>query len=117
MDHFGAPGRPQDMRDVARVTAADALGVQGVIGDKPAPDLGSPLISDGDTIAPREHAHNTAIPVNKPAASIKGHGRAAPRPSSPTNRITRRRNSDTLPVAAIPSRASWAFTRSGRSAA
>src|SRR5271157_2199566 len=50
MDHLGAPRGSEDVDDVARLAAADALGVQGVIGDEPAPDLGAPLVPDGDAV-------------------------------------------------------------------
>src|SRR5258708_28006112 len=56
MDHFSAPGGPQDMRDVARIAAADALRVKSVIGDKPAPDLDPLLVADRDAVATFEHA-------------------------------------------------------------
>ena len=55
------------MRDVARVAAADALGVQGVIGDEPAPDLGPALVADGDAIAAREHALDARDPGRQQA--------------------------------------------------
>jgi hypothetical protein len=58
MDHFVASGDPQDSRDIARIAAADALRVQGVIGNQPSPDLAAPLVVDRDAIAAREHPFN-----------------------------------------------------------
>src|ERR1700733_6466884 len=47
MDHLRPPRGSKDMRDVARIAAADALGVEGVIGDEPASDLGPVLVANG----------------------------------------------------------------------
>ena len=58
MDHFGASGDPQDMRNIARIAATDTLRMKGVIGDKPPPDLDPPLVADGDAIAALERAFN-----------------------------------------------------------
>src|ERR1700729_1897483 len=35
MNHFGAACRPENMGDIARITAADALRMQRVIGNEP----------------------------------------------------------------------------------
>ena len=76
MDHLGAPGRPQDMGDIARIAAANALRMQRVIGNKPSPDLGPALVADRDAIAARKHAFDPCDPSRQQtfAASKRCHG-------------------------------------------
>ncbi len=71
------PGGPEDMRDVARIAAADALGVQRVIGDEAAADLGAVLVADRHAIAAREHALD-ARDARRQQAFAAGERRAAP---------------------------------------
>jgi D-serine deaminase-like pyridoxal phosphate-dependent protein len=58
MDHLCASGNPQDLRNIARIAAADALRVKGVISNESSADLGPPLVADRDAIAAREYALN-----------------------------------------------------------
>src|SRR5580658_747713 len=69
VDHFSAPGRSEDVRDVARISSPDALGVAGVIGDEPAPDFSPALVADGDAIAARETAFDPRDPGRQQALS------------------------------------------------
>ena len=67
MDHFSAPGRPQDMRDIARIAATDALRMQRIIGNEPPPDLGPALVADGDAVAARKHPFDPCNPSRQQA--------------------------------------------------
>ena len=67
MDHFGPTGSPKDMCDVARIASANALGVQGVIGDEAASDLDPGLVANCDAIATRENTLHACDPGREQA--------------------------------------------------
>jgi len=59
MNHLGAASGSENVCDVARIVAANAVGMRRVVGDKPSPDLDPLLIADRDTVATFEYAFNT----------------------------------------------------------
>src|SRR5580658_112086 len=71
MDHFGAPRGAEKVSDVARLAAADAFGMQRVIGDQTAPDLDAALIADGDAIATRKRALDPRDPGGQQTLSVR----------------------------------------------
>ncbi len=71
------PRRLQDMGDIARIAAADALRMQGVVGDQPPPDLGPALVADGDAITARKHAFDPRDPRRQQAFAASERGGSA----------------------------------------
>ena len=59
MDHLGAAGVAEDILDLAARPADDPLGLVGVVGDEPAPELAG-AVADDHRVAAREGAFDAA---------------------------------------------------------
>ena len=77
MDHFGAARRAEDLGDVARLAAANALRMRRVVGDEPAADLGPAFVADRDAVAARKDALDPGDAGGQQAFAVgKRRGRA-----------------------------------------